>query len=289
VTRSVVLITGCSSGFGAAMAATLAGDGHRVYATMRDPATRNAAAAGALRATGGDLHVLELDVTDPASVHAAFARVAGDGGLDAVVHNAGVAAIGPVEAHSPELVARMFDVNVVGAVRVQQAALPLLRRSADPRVVVVTSTLARERAPLLAAYTASKHALDALFECWSLELNPEGIRTVRIQPGTVPTTAMLDNLLSPDRDADPASHPLAARADQLVAGLRTWGAAQDAPSPDVLADAIRAALSPASPACIVVDPTGFDGTTRINETCEAVQDDLLERYGMNDLARPTRG
>ncbi len=282
--RRVVLITGTSSGIGAACVARLAADGHRVYATMRSPETRNARAAEQLRALPG-VRVLELDVTDPESVRRAFATVAGEGGLDTVVHNAGVAAIGPVERQSDRLLGQMFDVNVLGPVRVQQAALPLLRAARDTRVVVVTSTLARERAPLLAGYTATKHALDALFECWSYELNPEGIRTVLVQPGTVPTTRMLDNLLSSDREAAAAA-ALDARAAALLAGLRAWGDTADAPTAALVADAVCAALAPAPPTHIVVDPSGFDGTDRINATCGAVQRELLDNYGMGDLIAP---
>jgi NAD(P)-dependent dehydrogenase (short-subunit alcohol dehydrogenase family) len=278
-----ILITGCSSGFGASAAAALAADGHRVFASMRDPRGRNAGPAARLGALAGDIEVVELDVSDGESISAAFAHMAAAGGLDAVVHNAGVAAVGPLEAQSPEQVAHLFDVNVVGAVRVQHAALPLLRRSASPRVVVVTSTLARERAPLLAAYTASKHALDALFECWSHELNPDGIRTVLVQPGTVPTTRMLDNLVPADRPTN-ATGALAARAEAMVAGLRAWGGAPDAPDASRVADAIRVALSECPPRRIVIDPTGFDGAERINLVCDGVQADLLERYGMQDLA-----
>jgi NAD(P)-dependent dehydrogenase (short-subunit alcohol dehydrogenase family) len=284
MTRRVVLVTGASSGFGAATVTALAADGHRVFATMRAPQTRNARVAARLQAMAG-VRVLELDVTDEDSVGAAFRAVASEGGMDAVVHNAGVAAIGPAERQSARLMARIFDVNVFGPVRVQQAALPLLRAAADPRVVVVTSTLARERAPLLAAYTASKHALDALFECWAHELNPEGIRTVRVQPGTIPTTRMLDNLLQPDREVAAARH-LDARTEQMLAGLKAWGREDDAPTAALVADAVRAALAPSPPSHIVIDPTGFDGAERINETCRGVQQELLERYGMGDLARP---
>lgn len=277
-----VLITGCSSGFGAAVASRLAADGHRVFATMRDPTGRNAPAASKLRAAAGAPSVLALDVTDQASVDAAFARVESEGGLDAVVHNAGVATIGPLEHQSVELIERLFAVNVLGAVRVQQAALPLLRASRRPRIVVVTSTLARERAPLLGAYTATKHALDALFECWSYELNAEGIRTVLVQPGTVPTTRMLYNLLPSDRVAERAD-ALGARAVSLVDNLRDWGQSSEAPTPQGVVDAVSRALASSCPLHLVVDPSGAVGTARINDVCAEVQDELLDRYGMQDL------
>lgn len=207
-----VLITGCSSGIGAATAVHLAGRGYRVFASMRAPDTRNAGAAERLlRATPtGGLRVLELDVTDARSIERAVGQIQLEGGLDALVHNAGVAAIGLTEAHSADAAARLFDVNVLGALRVQQATLPLLRESAAPRIVGVSSTLGREQAPFLALYTASKHAFAALLSTWAYELHPEGIRTCLVEPGTFPSTGMLQALLPADRRPPAHTEPLAA-------------------------------------------------------------------------------
>lgn len=283
-----VLITGCSSGIGAATAVHLAGRGYRVFASMRAPDTRNAGAAERLlRATPtGGLRVLELDVTDARSIERAVGQIQLEGGLDALVHNAGVAAIGLTEAHSADAAARLFDVNVLGALRVQQATLPLLRESAAPRIVGVSSTLGREQAPFLALYTASKHAFAALLSTWAYELHPEGIRTCLVEPGTFPSTGMLQALLPADRRPPAHTEPLAARAAALRDGLRAFGAGPDAPDPHAVAVAIERALGAGAPDRIVVDPSGFDGCARVDDLAETVQRELLARYAMGDLLKP---
>lgn len=288
-----ILITGCSAGIGRATALLLATNGHRVYATMRDIGGRNADAARVLRddveQLGASLEVLELDVTDEDSIAAAIAAVASAGPLDVVIHNAGVAAVGLVEQQTVALAQQVFDVNVLGPIRVQQAALPLLRSSSCPRIVGISSTLARERAPFLATYTASKHAMASLLSTWAYELNPEGIRTVLVEPGTIPSTAMLHNLLPSDRPLDAAQSALAERAAGLVAGLQAFGESDAAPTADVVARAVLQALAPDAPDRIVVDPSGFNGCERINATAAQVQSELLANYQMSDLATVQRG
>jgi NAD(P)-dependent dehydrogenase (short-subunit alcohol dehydrogenase family) len=290
--RLAILITGCSSGIGRATALHLASAGHRVFATMRDVNGKNADAKRDLLETaashGHTLQVVELDVTDADSVSAAMATVQHAGGLDVVVHNAGVAAVGLVEQQSIAVAQRIFDVNVLGPIRVQQAALPLLRASERPLVIGISSTLARERAPFLATYTASKHAFAALLTTWSYELNPEGIRTVLIEPGTIPSTAMLHSLLPSDRPIATAQEALAGRAQGLVAGLQAFGQSPEAPRAEVVAGAVAKALAADAPDRIVVDPSGFDGCARINAVAARVQDDLLGNYGMSDLSTARR-
>jgi NAD(P)-dependent dehydrogenase (short-subunit alcohol dehydrogenase family) len=233
--------------------------------------------------------VLELDVSDEASIAAAMGAVASAGPLDVVIHNAGVAAVGLVEQQTIALAQQIFDVNVLGPIRVQQAALPLLRASDRPRIVGISSTLARERAPFLATYTASKHAMASLLSTWAYELNPEGIRTVLVEPGTIPSTAMLHNLLPSDRPLEAAQAALAERAQGLVAGLQAFGQSDAAPSADVVARAVLQALAPDAPDRIVVDPSGFDGCERINATAAQVQSELLANYQMSDLNTVQRG
>src|SRR5688572_8989891 len=115
--KSVILITGASSGFGALAARALARAGHTVYASMRDTTGRNAprvAEAGQYAANHGvDLRTVEIDVGSQASADAAVGKiVAGHGRLDVVIHNAGHMVFGPAEAFTPEQFAQLYDVNV---------------------------------------------------------------------------------------------------------------------------------------------------------------------------------
>ena len=286
--RQRVLISGTSSGFGALSARRLAQAGHHVYAGMRDIDSRHSATAAALREFAHDhelsIEVLELDVTLTDSVTACVDHIRAAGGLDAVVHNAGVAAAGLTETFTADNAERIFAVNVVGVVRLQHALLPLLRDSSQAASIYVTSTLAREVMPFLSVYSASKHALDALAEGWRYELGQIGIRTVIIQPGTFPTTGMLTRLIQPGApDRAEAYGAFAEAPGGLFAGLQDMIAAGAAPDPMLVADATLAALSPEAPTRIVVDPAGNGSTARLNAASRAEQQALLTGLGLTNL------
>ena len=128
-----VVVTGSNSGFGRLIVETLARQGYIVFAGMRATSGRNAPAADELRAMAGReqlaIHIVELDVTDDASVEQAITSViARTGRLDIVVNNAGVAYSGPLEAYTPEQVRQQFETNVFGMLRVNRAALPQMRQ-----------------------------------------------------------------------------------------------------------------------------------------------------------------
>src|SRR5881392_2733797 len=131
--KQVVLITGSSTGFGRLFTETLARKGHTVFATMRDPGDRNAKNASEIRALAEKhslpIHVLELDVTDDASVgRAVDAAVAKAGRIDVAINNAGYYLSGLEEAVTTEQAQRLMDTNFLGPVRVNRAVLPHMRR-----------------------------------------------------------------------------------------------------------------------------------------------------------------
>ena len=133
-----VFITGANGGFGRLTTLSLLAAGHTVVATTRNIETRNAAAAEELRAAGA--HVVELDVTDEASVDAAMANAVDFvGRIDVVVNNAGVGSIGLLETFTPADWQAIFDINVFGVQRVNRSALPLMRAQGSGLLVVVTS------------------------------------------------------------------------------------------------------------------------------------------------------
>lgn len=142
---SVILITGASTGIGNLTAKALAANGHTIYASMRDPTGRNAAHAQELLELAQrdqvDLRVIDLDVQSQASADQAIATILDDvGPLDVVVHNAGHLYVGYVEAFTAEDIAHLFDINVLGAQRVNRAALPHLRERRAGTLLYVGST-----------------------------------------------------------------------------------------------------------------------------------------------------
>lgn len=185
-----ILITGCSSGFGRLTAEHLARAGGKVFATMRGlPRAEADDLRRFARDAKADLTVLELDVTDDASVAAAFAaaeKVIGRG-LDVVINNAGIGITGPVEVQDMAATMLAFDTNVLGYHRVARAALPSMRARRSGHIFAISSQLGRVVVPFGGHYSATKFAVEAMFEQLAYEVRPHGIGVTIIQPGGYPT------------------------------------------------------------------------------------------------------
>jgi NAD(P)-dependent dehydrogenase (short-subunit alcohol dehydrogenase family) len=181
---AVVVITGCSSGLGRRLALAFARRGERVFATMRET-DRGQDLMETAAAEGLDVRVLELDVTDDASVQRAVDHVLdAEGRIDVLVNNAGLLHFGSVELLSDELMRSTFDTNLFGAVRMLRAVLPVMRAQRAGVIVNISSVAGRVPAvPIVWSYMASKQALSALSDALALELEPFGIRVVSIEPG----------------------------------------------------------------------------------------------------------
>lgn len=185
-----VIVTGSSRGFGCLIAARLAAEGWRVFATMRNPESRHdlAAAVAAARADQARVTTLPLDVLDPQSITAAVAAVLEETGgrLDAVVANAGIVALGAFEDTPAETVRRVMDTNYFGVIETVRATLPSLRAS-HGRVIVISSDSGLCGSPALSAYAASKHALEGWAESLAYEIGPLGVALSLIEPGVFRT------------------------------------------------------------------------------------------------------
>lgn len=205
--EKTAVVTGASSGIGAATARALAGEGFRVVCAARRTDRIEALA----EQIGGA--AIELDVTDADSVAALAAR------LDTVhvlVNNAGGAfGSDPIESADPDQWRAMYDVNVVGLMRVTQALLPALRASGDGLVVNIGSTAGRWAYEKGGGYTAAKHATRVVTETLRLELNGEPIRISEVAPGMVHTEEF--SLVRFGGDQAAADAVYAGVADPLVA------------------------------------------------------------------------
>jgi len=181
--QKTILITGCSSGIGAALARELRKSGHRVYATAR----RHEAIAP-LEADG--IQGLVLDVNDDAAIAAALDVVRGDvGHLDVLVNNAGFSQVGAVIDLGRERLRRQYETNVIAPAIVTAQAVPLLRTAVERHgsavVANVGSIVGLFTTPFAAAYCSSKAALHSITDALRMELAPFGIHVVSIQPGGV--------------------------------------------------------------------------------------------------------
>jgi NAD(P)-dependent dehydrogenase (short-subunit alcohol dehydrogenase family) len=289
---NTILVTGASSGFGAMTVRELADAGHTVFAGMRDIASRNEAAArDAARYADEhsvDLRVVELDVSDEASVDRAVGTVLdARPHIDVLVHNAGHMVLGPAESFTTDDLVHVFDVNVLSTQRVNRAVLPHMRARGDGLVIWVGSTSTRGGTPpYLSPYFAAKAAEDSLAVSYAAELTRFGIETTIVVPGSFTTgTNHFANAGQPS-DGDTAEayeSRYAGLVDQVAEKL------QELSPPD--ADPQQVARSIASivdtpkgkrPFRIHIDPAD-DGAERVNDLGDAVRREFYERIGLSDL------
>lgn len=237
-----VLITGCSSGFGLEIARYFLARDWQVVATMRSPRADILPPSERLR-------VLALDVTNPESIRKAIELT---GPIDVLVNNAGFGAASPAELVPLATVRELFETNTFGTIALTQAVLPQFRQRKAGVVVNVTSSVTLKALPLLAAYRASKVAVNAFTESMALELAQFGIRAHLVLPGRAPDTRFGENARAHIHGFDHEAYADLART--VIARL------EDTSSPtthaqDVAEAVWRAATDPSSPMRI---PAGAD-------------------------------
>lgn len=191
----VAVVTGTSTGIGFATSLHLANSGYQVFAGMR-----NLAKADALReaAAGLPLEIVELDVTQQASVDAAFERARATGPIDVLVNNAGIGGATPLELTPEDEHRAMFDTNYFGAVRCIQGVIAEMRERRTGAIVNITSVEGRLAIPNQIPYSASKWALEAAGEALAHELYKFGVRVMNVEPGVI-MTSIFDNAAAATR------------------------------------------------------------------------------------------
>jgi NAD(P)-dependent dehydrogenase (short-subunit alcohol dehydrogenase family) len=280
MSQRTAVVTGAGSGFGRLTAQTLARAGWHVYATLRDPAGRNAPAAAELRAAG--IAVVELDVTSDASVDAAAGTILDEAGsIDLLVNNAGAAYFGILEAYTPAAVERQFATNVIGPLRVNRAFLPSMRARHSGLIVYVSSVVGRLVIPFEAVYGASKFALEYLAESSSYELAPFGVDVAIVEPGAYPTDIVTGLVEADDAERVAAYGPVAKYAEQVAGGLQHLAQGRD---PQEVADTIlRLAGLPAGERPLRTVVPGNPGADAINAALAPIQRETLKRMGFESL------
>lgn len=173
--QPVALVTGASSGIGRASARALSAAGYTVVGT-----SRNAASSRPIEG----VTFVDLDVANDESVEAAIAQVMEQfGRLDLLVNNAGIGGAGAAEETSVSQAQQIFDTNVFGVIRTTRAVLPLMRAQGGGRIVNISSVLGLVPAPYMAAYAATKHAIEGYSESLDHEVRQHGVRVLLIEPG----------------------------------------------------------------------------------------------------------
>jgi len=237
-----VLITGCSSGFGLDIARLFLARDWQVVATMRTPRDDVLPPSERLR-------VLALDVTDPQSIRQA---VEAAGPIDVLVNNAGFGVASPGELTPMATVRQVFETNTFGTIALTQAVLPQMRERRSGVVVNVTSSVTIKALPLIAAYSASKAAVNAFTESLAVELAPFGVRARLVLPGRSPETRFGDNARAHMQGMDSEAY---AELVKSVFAHFADTAALTTKSQDVAEAVWRAATDPSCPMRL---PAGAD-------------------------------
>lgn len=292
MTGQRILITGAATGMGALASVSLARAGHAVFASMRDPGGRNADAAGQLTANAkdapGSVAVVDLDVLSQDSADRAVARMAEQaGGIDVVIHNAAHLLFGVTEAFTPEEALRAYDVNAVGALRVNRAALPHMRRAGSGLLLWNGSGTTRAVPPFLGPYTAAKAAFDAFAESTAWDVAVYGIETTILMPGVFTQgTAHFAKAAVPADQARTAEYgrllPFLASSAEDTERLMVNGVSAD---PQIVADEIvRIVGLPrgARPRRSVADGSDY-GAEIANGVAEELRLRLARRMGVTSL------
>lgn len=283
----VVLITGTSSGFGRLIAETLARKKFHVFATMRNAKTRNFAAARELeqftQRESLNLQVLELDVTQDASVEQAVSEIAAKcGRIDVLINNAGYGIMDLCETVTTAQAQHQFEVNFFGVVRLNRAVLPAMKRQRGGLLLYVSSGGGRLAIPGMGFYCASKFALEALAETYSYELASQGIDSVILQPGPY-ATPIADKLeTGEDQQRSAGYGEMAQVPRKILEGIRSSRA-----NPQEIADKVLEIIeTPAGQRQLRYRVGGGGrGVERINELTDEIQAQLLEAFGIAAAAK----
>jgi len=285
MSKKVVLITGTNSGFGWLTAQSVAALGHKVYATMRDTAGKNAAKAQALSRVE-NVTVVDLEVTDETSVKKAFdSIIAIEGKVDVLVNNAGASMFGVGETSTAADLQRMLDINVIGPWRLMKLALPGMRERSEGLIINVTSGFGRVSFPFFTMYCASKFGLEGLSEGLYYELRPLGVDAVILEPGGYPTEMGSKVQTGADTAVAEGYRALDEYPGKIFAAIGQLFETYK-PDPQYVADAVVKLIGMPKgerPIRTVVDPTTGRFISAINEGTQTEFNKTMEAYGLREL------
>jgi NAD(P)-dependent dehydrogenase (short-subunit alcohol dehydrogenase family) len=268
-----ILITGAGTGIGNLTARALARAGHTVYASMRNTDAEHAQELRQFASREGlALRTLTLDVQSEDSARAAVETILDEAGqLDVVVQNAGHLAVGYVESFTADDIAHLFDINVLGAQRVNRAVLPHMRERGVGTLLYVGSTSIIDVPPFLGPYVASKAAFDVMAQATRYEVAPLGIESVIVMPG--PFTRGTAHFPNASHASDTTVAAGYAELDPLVArnleATNSLFASGVDPDPVTVADEITRILAlpfGQRPFRSIVDYTRFSIDTIVEQT-----------------------
>jgi NAD(P)-dependent dehydrogenase (short-subunit alcohol dehydrogenase family) len=280
-----IIITGSSNGFGLKAAKDFADKGNKVFATMRNPNGKNANAKAELESHSTQIKVVEMDVTNDASVKEAISTILAEAGnLDVLINNAGIMYLGITEAFSVEQARFQMETNYFGAIRVMQAILPSMRKSGAGLIINTSSLVGRMSPPFFGTYTATKHALEGYTQALRYEVSPFGVDVVLVEPGPFGTGLLASGQAPAHSEVLETYGDLAGVPAAMGENFAQMLQSEDAPDPQWVVDAyLKLAEMPTGkrPTRTVVGITW--GVDEINELTQSIQDRVLNEMQLDTV------
>ncbi|MCI4650938.1 SDR family oxidoreductase [Phaeodactylibacter sp.] len=280
-----IIITGSSSGFGLKAAKDLADKGNKVFATMRKPDGKNAEKKAELEGHSVHIKVVDMDVTDEASIKNAIDNIIAEvGNIDILINNAGIMYLGITEAFSVEQARFQMETNYFGAIRTMQAVLPSMRKAGSGLIINTSSLVGRMSPPFFGTYTATKHALEGYSQALRYEVSPFGVDVVMVEPGPFGTGLLASGQAPAHSEVLDSYGELAGVPTAMGENFAQMLQSEDAPDPQWVVDAyLKLAEMPFGkrPTRTVVGITW--GVDKINELTQPIQDSVLKEMQLDSI------
>jgi NAD(P)-dependent dehydrogenase (short-subunit alcohol dehydrogenase family) len=280
-----IIITVSGNGFGLKAAKDFADKGNKVYATMRNPNGKNANAKADLESHSTNIKVVDMDVTDEASVKEAMATILAEAGsVDVLINNAGIMYLGITEAFSVEQAKFQMETNYFGAIRVMQAVLPSMRKAGSGLIINTSSVVGRMSPPFFGTYNATKHALEGYSQALRYEVSPFGVDVVMVEPGPFGTGLLASGQAPAHNEVLETYGELAGVPTAMGENFAQMLQSEDAPDPQWVVDAyLKLAELPfgSRPTRTVVGITW--GVDEINQLTQPIQDRVLKEMQLDTV------
>ncbi len=280
-----IIITGSSSGFGLKAAKDFADKGYKVFATMRNPDGKNASTKAELERHSTNITVVDMDVTNDASVKEAIGGIiAAEGKVDVLINNAGVMYLGITEAFSIAQAKEQMEINYYGAIRTMQAVLPAMRAAKSGLIINCSSLVGQISPPFFSTYSATKHALEGYTQGLRYEVSPFGIDVAIVEPGPFGTGLLASGQTPAHSDVLTSYGELAKVPAAIGAHFAAFLQSDQAPKPQLVVDAYLAlADMPAGkrPTRTVVGIAW--GVDEMNATKQPIQDRVLQEMQLEGV------
>jgi short-subunit dehydrogenase len=286
VKLKTVVITGASSGFGEESVRAFADKGYRVWGTMRDVEGRNAKKKRNLEIYSPHISIIDMDVTNDASVENAFIQILNEGPVDILINNEGIMYLGITEAFSIAQAHEQMETNYYGAIRTIQAVLPSMRAVNSGLIINTSSVLGQISPPFFTTYSATKHALEAYSQGLRYEVSAFGVDLAIVEPGPFGTGLLASGQAPKRGEVEDSYGELAEVPVALGAHFNDFLNSEAAPKPKLVVDTYLAlAEMPAGKRATrtVVGITW--GVDEINAAKQPIQDRVLKEMQLEHVLR----